>query len=644
MAFIAKSAAPDAPNPAARHWTFDRAALGGLTSFVAPPGYLLTEGLFEALQRQGRPVIWVRLGPEDRDPGTFLRSLVAAVQRHHPGFGWDLMTGPAGDPGTRAGWPARFERLAAALDDAAPAPASLVVEHAHHLGGTAGEPEGMGAAAPALLGVLLAPLLDDDRACIVTSDRALPTGALPARGSTVTTDDLRLGPGAAGELLGREAPRLPAAAARRAATLCRGAAADLVAICGAAAALGPALVEQAVDRASRVEDLLAHLATGWLEDAGVDGHRALALALEVGYSHPALSAAVLGAAAAPPAGPWLQPLADGWSTVRTGWHDPLRAALAPTRPLGAETVHRAADYLLDRGAAERAVPLYLELEDRACAAGAAAGPATLDSPPDPGLRPDQPAGHLLTVHLLGQLKVRLDEQAVDDWPSGRGRSLFKYLVTHRDPWPRREMLMEAFWPEAAPAAARNSLNVAVHGLRRAFRATAQVPVVVLEDGSYRLGPQLRLWLDVDEFELHVASGRRLEAAGDLAGAAAGYERALALYQDDFLADDPYEDWPVTLREHLLLAYLDVLDRLSGLYFGQHQYGACVALSRLLVQRDPCREDAHRRLMRCFTRQGQPHLALRQYQACADALHQDLGVDPDPATVALAQQIRRHQPV
>src|SRR5215208_5889697 len=86
MAFIAKSAAPVAPAAAARHWTFDRAALGGLTSFVAPPGYLLSEGLFEALQRQRRPVIWVRLGPEDRDPGTFLRSLVAAVQRHPPGW------------------------------------------------------------------------------------------------------------------------------------------------------------------------------------------------------------------------------------------------------------------------------------------------------------------------------------------------------------------------------------------------------------------------------------------------------------------------------------------------------------------------------------------------------------------------------
>jgi DNA-binding SARP family transcriptional activator len=256
----------------------------------------------------------------------------------------------------------------------------------------------------------------------------------------------------------------------------------------------------------------------------------------------------------------------------------------------------------------------------------------------------EPADRLLSVHLLGQLKVRLDDVAVDHWLTGRGRSLFKYLVTHRDPWPRRELLMDAFWPEATPAAARNSLNVAIHSLRRAFRDGAGVQPVILEDGTYRLGPGLRVWLDVDEFEQRVAAARRLEATGDLAGAAADYERALALYQGDFLADDPYEDWPVTTREYLLLAYLDVLDRLSGLYLAQHQLGACVALSRLLVQRDPCREDAHRRLMRCFTRQGQPHLALRQYQACVDALHHELGVDPDPATAALARQIRGHQPV
>jgi DNA-binding SARP family transcriptional activator len=204
--------------------------------------------------------------------------------------------------------------------------------------------------------------------------------------------------------------------------------------------------------------------------------------------------------------------------------------------------------------------------------------------------------------------------------------------------------MEAFWPQAAPAAARNSLNVAVHGLRQAFRASTGAQVVTLEAGAYRLDRSVRLWLDVDEFERHAAAGRRLEAAGELPEAAADYEQAVALYQADLLADDPYEDWPVLAREHLLLTYLDVLDRLSGLYFGRHQYGACVALCRQLLGRDPCREDTHRRLMRCFSRQGQPHLALRQFQACVQALDQELGVEPDPATIELARQLRGRQPV
>jgi hypothetical protein len=49
-------------------------------------------------------------------------------------------------------------------------------------------------------------------------------------------------------------------------------------------------------------------------------------------------------------------------------------------------------------------------------------------------------------------------------------------------------------------------------------------------------------------------------------------------------------------------------------------------------------------MRCYSRQGQPHLALLQYRACMQALTAELGVDPDPATARLHDQIRRHEPV
>jgi DNA-binding SARP family transcriptional activator len=256
----------------------------------------------------------------------------------------------------------------------------------------------------------------------------------------------------------------------------------------------------------------------------------------------------------------------------------------------------------------------------------------------------RPAGPTLAVHLLGRFRVSLDGVAVDDWPSGRGRSLFKYLLTHRDPWPQREVLMEVFWPDSPPAAARNSLHVAVHGLRRALRAAADVPVVVLRDGAYRLAPDLRLWVDVDEFERHADAGRRLEAAGVQAGAIAEYEAAASLYRGDFLADDPYEDWPVLAREHLRLTYLDLLDRLSRLHFDQGRYAASAALCRRIIGHDNCREDAHRRLIRCYSRQGQPQLALRQYLVCVKALRAELDVDPAPATVRLQEAIRRHEPV
>jgi DNA-binding SARP family transcriptional activator len=252
------------------------------------------------------------------------------------------------------------------------------------------------------------------------------------------------------------------------------------------------------------------------------------------------------------------------------------------------------------------------------------------------------ASSTLTVHLLGSFRVTLNHAAVSAWPSGRGRSLFKYLVTHRDPWPSRETLMGTFWPNSPPESARNCLNVAVHGLRRALRAAADVPVVIQARGTYRLHPDVSLWLDVEEFEHQVLRGQDHERAGDAARATAELELAASLYQGDFLADDLCEEWPVLGRERLRLAYLDTLTRLSRGYLNLRQHAACAALCRLIIERDPCREDAHRRLMHCYSRQGQPHLALRQFSLCVEALRGEFGIDPTPATIELHRRIRDHQ--
>jgi DNA-binding SARP family transcriptional activator len=95
------------------------------------------------------------------------------------------------------------------------------------------------------------------------------------------------------------------------------------------------------------------------------------------------------------------------------------------------------------------------------------------------------------------------------------------------------------------------------------------------------------------------------------------------------------------REHLRVTYLDTLDRLSQIYFDEERYSACIYVCRLLLDRDRCREDAHCLLMRCYSRQGQYHLALRQYQNCVEALQVELAVVPAQETKQLYEQIRRH---
>ena len=263
-------------------------------------------------------------------------------------------------------------------------------------------------------------------------------------------------------------------------------------------------------------------------------------------------------------------------------------------------------------------------------------------PPVKARRHGAPAA--LAAHLLGPLCVAVDDVPVGDWPSARCRSLLGYLLTHREPWPPREVLMDVFWPESSPEASRNSLNVAIHGLRRTLRTVTDLPVIQHSGGTYGIHPGLELWLDVEEFASRVENGRRREEAGDADLATREYESADGLYRGDFLADDLYEEWAALTRDHLRLAHLDALSRLSNLHFGGGRYAACAALCQRIVECDPCREDAHRRLMRCYSRQGQPHLALLQYRTCVQALAAELGVDTDPATARLHDQIRRHEPV
>ena len=205
--------------------------------------------------------------------------------------------------------------------------------------------------------------------------------------------------------------------------------------------------------------------------------------------------------------------------------------------------------------------------------------------------------------------------------------------------------MEVFWPESDQDAARNNLNVAIYGLRKALaRADPDFAFVLFRQGCYSFNPELRLWVDAEAFVECVHRAQAADQHGEADAAVAAYRVAQAVYHSPLLVDDRYEDWLIPQRQSLQDSYLKVLTRLASQHFADENFEACAAVANKMLEVDPCDEEAHRLLMRCYSRMGHTHLALRQYHFCVDALSRELNLIPSPQTVALFQQIRRRQSI
>ena len=246
---------------------------------------------------------------------------------------------------------------------------------------------------------------------------------------------------------------------------------------------------------------------------------------------------------------------------------------------------------------------------------------------------------LLTARLLGGCVIAVDGSVIDTSSSRRTRNLLAYLVTHRKEPVPRDVLMDVFWPDASPEAARNSLHVALTGVRRTLSDVTTCPLLERRFDTYQLVPSAGAWVDVTEFEHYAELGQRLDRRGDSAAARRAYEMAADLYEGDFLADDPYGSWPRTVREALRLQVIELRIRLVDHYLEVSDLPAATTTARAALALDPHNEVLHRQLMGCYASSGQTHRALAQYHQCAELLWDDFHIRPAPETTRIFDELR-----
>ena len=211
-------------------------------------------------------------------------------------------------------------------------------------------------------------------------------------------------------------------------------------------------------------------------------------------------------------------------------------------------------------------------------------------------------------------------------------------IRHRNGAPRAE-LVTALWPDCANELAGQSLNTLVFAVHRQLGdAVGGAAPILHSAGYYRLNAEAGVGVDVASYDYLARIGEHLTRSGNLAAAAAYYRRAVALYRGDLCGSADVR--AIVERERLRALHLTLLARLAEYHYAEGDYDACLRGALTLLTNDPCREDAHRMVMRCYVRRGERAQALRQYQVCATHLRAEFDATPEAATTALFDQVRR----
>lgn len=217
------------------------------------------------------------------------------------------------------------------------------------------------------------------------------------------------------------------------------------------------------------------------------------------------------------------------------------------------------------------------------------------------------------IRLLGRFRVEVDGLPIpaDAWRHRRGADLVKLLALAPEHRLHREEVMEFLWPDLGVEAQGANLRKAVYHARRSLDGKDAISA---EGDVVALWPAGPLSIDAERIETEasraLASGTGLDAVADL-------------FTGDLLPEDRYAGWIESHRQRLRARRLEVL-RAAGRW-------------SQVLDLDPSDEEACRALMRMHLAAGNRQAAIRQFQRLREILRVDLGVAPEPATVALFEQ-------
>jgi len=233
-----------------------------------------------------------------------------------------------------------------------------------------------------------------------------------------------------------------------------------------------------------------------------------------------------------------------------------------------------------------------------------------------------------TLSLFGRFELNGPAGSVD-FASKKAEGLLAFLACTAPEAQRRETLTDLLWGSHFEAQARQNLRQALYILRRILGDGS-----IVNDGHFVSLRNGVLDCDVPRFEALIRGGSH-----DALAAATEIYKGCFLVDLDF-AQDAWRDWLMRERQRLQRLALDAMVRFGELELASGSAEAAVRAAERAIAANDVREDAHRLRIRALAASGRRPDALRHYEHLVALLKQELDVEPDADTTALARELRK----
>lgn len=234
---------------------------------------------------------------------------------------------------------------------------------------------------------------------------------------------------------------------------------------------------------------------------------------------------------------------------------------------------------------------------------------------------------LIRITMLGNFQISVGNCviSVSSKRTNQLWNLLEYLITFRNKSISQEKLIEVLWPEDNCDNPNNALKNLIYRVRMLF-LEKDIPfakdIILFHRGLYHWNNELNCIIDVEEFEkFYRMSVQAIEPLEKIEL----YQRAITLYNGNFLPNSSHESWVIPLASYYRSIYFKCVSQLVKLLLEKKHYEEVINVCENAIIIDSYEENPHKYLILAFIKRNKYAAALEHYNYVTNLFYRELGI-------------------